>query len=365
MTVTVPQLREELELITGMDDMPLIYDPATGVYHRVSRSGHAILQRLDGSHTADDLAGLAQAADDDARAAFRKQLDEFLAHLERSGLLVGSELPDVGEREGRVRTSRLMPRVVITRELPRILEPVAALLRGAPLGVLGPAAVVLAVVGFGAGVTTLVARGGMWATFDPAPLLTAIALQLTLILAHESSHALVAQVLGVPVRGLGFAVLFWFMPVAYVDRTDAYRLRGRRGRVAIAVAGMTTDGILCGVVAALAWNASGFWSDTLLLLLTFQIIGLVINTNPLLPSDGFSALEAATGLVNFRARAFLYLRSTVTRTDLPSHLRRLSWRRRAGFVAYAVVALVYVLAAAFMFVRLFVGMTGHFMEVFG
>lgn len=347
MTVTTaPRLREELELITGMDDLPLIYDPATGVYHRVSRSGQAILQKLDGQHTPEDLVELVRGKDPAQREAFRQQLDRFLEHLTSSGLIEGSELPLVGERQGRFRTSRLMPRVVVSRSLPKFLEPVAQLLRAAPLGLLSLLVALISISGFLTGGWALFSQGGTWVTLDLGPVFTATALQLLIIFFHESAHALVAQILRVPVRGLGFAMLFWFMPVAYVDRTDAYRLRGRRPRVAIALAGITSDGFFCGMVGIAAFYTSGFWQDTLLLLLTFQLIGLLINLNPLLPSDGYSALETATGAVDFRGRSFAYLKSAFSRKPVPGHLENLSWQKKSAHILYAAVSMAYVLLVA-------------------
>ena len=79
--------------------------------------------------------------------------------------------------------------------------------------------------------------------------LLAIPLVLLQILIHETLHAVVAQYLRRPVRGLGVALLFYFMPLAYVDRTDAYRHRGRPGRVMLAVAGPLSDGIAGGCTA--------------------------------------------------------------------------------------------------------------------
>ncbi|WP_447644594.1 hypothetical protein [Nocardioides zeae] len=334
-----------------MDDMTLIFDPRTGVYHRVSRSGGAVLARLDGSTTADDIVRLAGLADDPERdLAFRAQLDGFLGHLERSGLLVGSALPDDGRHERRASSSRMMPRIVLTRALPRLLEPLAAVLRGRHLPLLGGAALLLAVAGFATGVVTLLTADGLSLTRSGTAFLAAAVLQLTLIAVHETAHALVAQVQRVPVRGLGVAMLFWFMPVAYVDRTDAYRLRGRGGRVAIALAGMTSDGIFCGLTAVAALATDGWWSHTFALLLVLQLIGLMINLNPLLPSDGYSALEAATGQVDFRGRAFGLVGAVVRRRPLPVHLATTGAGRRLVYVGYAAVSAAYVALAAVLLV---------------
>jgi putative peptide zinc metalloprotease protein len=351
MTTTAPRLRDGLEVLTGMDEMTLIFDPVSGAYHRVSRSGGVLLAHLDGAHSVDDLTRLADptGADLTRRTQFRTQLDGFLDHLDRSGLLAGSE-PPAPTAEKRAKTSRMMPRVVVSRSLPRLLEPLAARLRGGLAPVLAWIAAALAVAGFAAGFGVLFTHGGVSVPRSGLAFALAAVLQLVLILLHESSHALVAQVLKVPVRGLGFAMLFWFMPVAYVDRTDAYRLRGRRGRVALALAGMGSDGVWTGVVGGAALLTDGFWQHTFLLLLTLQLIGLMVNLNPLLPSDGYSALEAASGQVDYRGRAFGLVGSVLARRPRPSYLRGLPTRRAAGYTAYAVGSAGYVLLVAAMLV---------------
>lgn len=341
MNTAAPKLREDLELISGMDDLPLIFDPATGVYHRISRSGRILLGYLDGSRTTDDLMLLLSKSDPHRPERFRHQLDAFVSKLDDSGLLVGSAPPPAAD-QGRFRTSMMMPRVIVTRALPTVLEPIAAALRAAPLRLLAGVAVLGAVAGFALGAHTL------FASAPPAmhqlgwAFLTAVGVQLLLVLIHENAHALVAQINRAPVRGLGFALLFYVMPVAYVDRTDAYRLRGRGGRIAIALAGMASDGWFCGITAIVALRSTGFTHHTATILLGIQMLGLFVNLNPLLPTDGYTAIETATGLVDLRGRSFTLLKRTASRRSLPSYLATLSRRARAGYLAYGTASAIYV-----------------------
>lgn len=339
---TAPKLREELEVITGMDDLPLIFDPVTGSYHRLSRSGRVLVGYLDGTRSTEDLVTLL-APTPEASERLRPQLDAFLTTLHDTGLLVASAPVSAPSR---LRASRMMPRVVVSQSLPRLLEPLAAVLRRAPLPLLSWTALLAALVGFAAGAVALAQHGLPPRSQAAAAVAVAVLVQLVLVLVHECAHALVAQVQRVPVRGLGFAMLFWFMPVAYVDRTDAYRLRDRRGRLAIALAGMVSDGIGCGTTAVVLWCSDGFVEHVAVALIGFQLVALLVNLNPLLPGDGYTALETATGLVDFRGRAFSLVKALGSRQPLPVHLATLTRRARLGYVAYAIVAAAYVALAA-------------------
>jgi putative peptide zinc metalloprotease protein len=328
-------------MISGMDDLPLIFDPVTGIYHRVSRSGELLLGHLDGNRTTEDLVGLLSG--DSVRADdVRRQLDAFLSRLSESGLLVGSDLPEKRRRQGRIHTSLLMPRVIVTRSLPVILEPIARHLRNGPLRLMAALALTGAILGFAYGAYTLRSAGAPAMNKLGPAFLAASLCQLTLVLVHENAHALVAQIHKVPVRGLGFAMLFYCMPVAYVDRTDAYRLRGRGGRLAIALAGVTSDGWFCATTAVVVLNSTGFVHQCATILLAFQMMGLLVNVNLLLPSDGYTAVETATGLVDVRGRSFALVRCVVLRRPLPTHLANLSARVRAGYFAYGGACVLYI-----------------------
>jgi len=321
-----PKLREDLELISGMDDHPLIFDPTTGIYHRVSRSGQLLLTYLDGSHTVDELAALVapkRSIPVDVSDSER-QLQAFVTKLDISGLLVGSVQPTPDANQRRAKSSSLMP------------------LRRSPLGILAALAGLLSIAGFLLGASTLYSTPRPDLHELGAAFVIAVAAQLLIVLIHECAHALVAQINGVPVRGLGFALLFYVMPVAFVDRTDAYRLRGRRGRIAIALAGMTSDGLFCGATGIVALTSDGLVHRTAMVLLTFQMIGLFVNLNPLMPGDGYTAVEAASGLVDPRGRSFALLRHLVLRRPLPSYLINLPKRARVGYLTYGAAAAIYI-----------------------
>ncbi|MFD8492788.1 hypothetical protein [Amycolatopsis sp. NPDC059657] len=341
MISAAPKLREELEILRGMDDTPLIFDPVTGHYHRISPAAEVIVKHLDGSRTKQDLVEFLSGGQSARSVALERNIDPFLEALAKSGLLVGSPLPDKVLKSDRVRSSMFMPRVVLTRSLPKLLEPLARLLRLLPVKFFAILLGIVALGGYAVGGYALLAGTPPIVYVHVPAFVTAVIAQLLIVLIHELSHAVVAQVLKAPVRGLGVALLFYFMPVAYVDRTDAYRLHGRGGRVTLALAGITSDGILCGLVGLTALNSDGFIQATAIFLLGLQLLGLIVNVNPLLPSDGYSAVEAGTGLVDPRGRAFTVLKSVLRRRELPPHLASTSQRAKASYFAYGAVCVAY------------------------
>ena len=360
-TSTRPRLRSDLELIRGMDDVPLLYDRTTGVYHRLSGSAAALLGRLDGTVAPADLARAVARQRPCALPSAEAEVDRFLDELERSGLLAAAAAED-GAQEApapehvapRVRWSALMPRVTLVRRLAPVLEPLAVLLRRLParpaLGlwsagaVLGhSAAVALVVAGLAAGEHALDVGTDRSAGLA---LLVAMVLFLLQIAVHEGAHALACQVLGVPARGAGVGMLFFVMPLAFVDRTDAYRIRGRTGRVFIALAGPLTDGWFAGATALVALGSSGAVHDVASALLLLQVIGVLTNVNPLLPSDGYCAVEAGFGLADPRTRSMTLLKHAVSRRPLPSYLSSAPRRARRGYAVYGAVCLLYAVLVA-------------------
>jgi putative peptide zinc metalloprotease protein len=158
---------------------------------------------------------------------------------------------------------------------------------------------------------------------------------------HETSHTLVTSGAGIKVRDAGFAILYWFLPVLYVDRTDAYRLQDPRQRAWIAVAGPLWDATGAGLTALLSWYCAGITAATLRALSLCQLLFLVSNLNPFLPSDGYHAVEALAGELNFRGRAFSVLLHRLRIRSLPPYLCGISKRKQWFCCAYSVASAAY------------------------
>ena len=368
-TSPIPRLRRGVSLIVGMDDQPMLFDSDSGKYHRLGAAAAFIVNQFDGVRS---LPTIIEQLPQDIDEAGARRITSLVGNLRDKSLLAGSEpTPAASVAPTRVRRSHgrhtaqprqprhlkveqprrsggwWLPRIIIARKYHLVVAPIVSLLQHLPARALGWVFLVLAACGYTAGVMALTSLAG-----GPRPsatvVVTAVAIQLVSILAHESWHAIVAGYLGTPIRGLGVALMFWVIPIAYVDRTDSYRVRSRLGRAMLAFAGICSDGVVCGVEAAVAAAFTGEVRQVALTLCAFQLTMLVTNLNPLTQSDGVATVEALTGSVNLRGRSMLILRSVFTRAPLPPALARMRLTVRGAYFLYGLAcALLSVVGTVF------------------
>ena len=354
-TSPIPRLRRGVSLIVGMDDQPMLFDSDSGKYHRLGAAAAFIVGQFDGVRP---LPTIIEELPQDIDEAGAQRITGLVDNLRDKGLLAGGEpAPAVPEAPVRTRRTRgrhtaqprqarhlkverprrsggwWLPRIIIARKYHRIVAPIVTLLQRLPAPALSWVFLALAACGYAAGAMVLSSLAG-----GPRPgvlvLVTAVAIQLVSILLHESWHAIVAGYLGTPIRGLGVALMFWAIPIAYVDRTDSYRVRSRSGLTMLALAGIFSDGVVCGLEAAIAWASTGTVRQVALTLCAFQLTMLVTNLNPLTQSDGVAAIEAATGSVNLRGRSMFVLRCVLRRQPLPPALAVMRPAVRWGYFIY-------------------------------
>ena len=359
-TSPIPRLRRGVSLIVGMDNQPMLFDSDSGKYHRLGAAAAFIVGQFDGVRP---LPTIIEELPQDIDEAGAKRITSLVDNLRDKSLLVGSEpapaaaVPAAPARTRRTRGRHTaqprqarhlkverprrsggwwLPRIIIARKYHRIVAPIVTLLQRLPARALSWVFLALAVCGYAAGAMVLSSLAG-----GPRPgvlvVIAAVVIQLVSILLHESWHAIVAGYLGTPIRGLGVALMFWAIPIAYVDRTDSYRVRSRRGLTMLALAGIFSDGVVCGLEAAIAWASTGTVRQVALTLCAFQLTMLVTNLNPFTQSDGVAAVEAATGSVNLRGRSMFVLRRVLTRQPLPPALAVMRPAVRWGYFIYGLL----------------------------
>ncbi len=358
------RLADGVELVSGPNDLPLLYVAARRSYVRLGEAAADIARWLRGrTATSGEIAQHLADRYGAAAAVDQQQLTDFLQQLDAAGALEQDGAADVqASRWQRLRAAlgrrASQPRLrVIAWRLDRSFfeRPLAAVRRRAgalPLVVVASlslaAAAMVAYTFFG--VDNLACP----ATVPLGFFAGAIALHIA---AHELSHTLTASWYGVKIREVGIELLYYFIPVVYTDRTDSYRLADFKSRAAIALAGPVFDLCAAGATAAVAYLTAGAFSNEarllssrLQLLMVLQLLIFAANLNPLMPTDGYHAAEAWFGHLNFQRRAFTLLFRRLTLRSLPPHLRDLSRRQQIGYLAFAVSSLAYVLTLAVTFV---------------
>ncbi|MEE4659560.1 MAG: HlyD family efflux transporter periplasmic adaptor subunit [Halieaceae bacterium] len=315
-------LRQELELIEVApfeDGSPRwrLYDPAANKFYDLGWLEVEILQELRSNLDPElNSAGLAKIVADRAHVlCSSQQIDEFIEFLEEHDLF-WIEGERALEHRKRLRTPRwktmlqgiwrqyLFFRVPILnpdRLLDRIMPYVGWAFRARAWWVIGWIAL------FAIYLTSRQADyffNTFVGYFTPQGL---VYFGLAVILAkvlHEFGHALAARRYGCSVRAMGVAVLvFW--PILYTDTTDAWRLRSRRKRAMIGVAGMVVE-LGLAAVCLLLWNfvPDSFLRNILFMMSTTTwIMTLAINLNPLMRFDGYYILSDLTGVENLQERA--------------------------------------------------------------
>lgn len=353
---TSHQLKLYVERTHGLDERELLYDPARGKYMALSGSAGALINHFDGVRTgAEVLAQLRQQP----TPAQTERVARLFHDIRQSGFLTE---PPVGE-SGREATARFarrehMFRFPLIRNVGRFLEPVTVPLRSVPPVVLVNVWLVLAAIGVGFGITGLTNTyvGSMPSGLWVVPLIMAAQIAV-----HEMAHAMVCQYLRVPAREAGVALMLYFLPVGYVDRTDSYRVRSRSGRVMIAMAGPLSDQIWFGAAGIVALTAPEPVAHVAVVVMVCQILLTVMNFNPLTPSDGYHAVTAALGIINMRGNALSYGVHLVLRTPLPTNFDAKGRTERAWLVIYAVFCLGFVAIALVAVVRAAGGYLGIFL----
>ncbi len=143
---------------------------------------------------------------------------------------------------------------------------------------------------------------------DPSSLLLLYLAYPLLKLLHELGHALALVRWGGRLEQVGL-MLMVFVPLPFVDASDAHHFSQRHQRVLVGSAGVMVE-LALAVAGLLLWSQSpeGPWRD-----LGFNIafIGalssVLFNGNPLMRFDGYYVLSDALNVHNMNSRSYRYL----------------------------------------------------------
>jgi putative peptide zinc metalloprotease protein len=340
-------LSPDVERLTGANFQPMLYLESGQRYIRLSRGAAGLLDALDGITTAEQILARVKSCGDPLVEARRRQVVlQAIDGLRRAGAFTldrGDEAKDQQPRWRRWAAGP--PRLRVTRGIDGLIARpagVAARHRRA----VGLALVVLVL----AGVAVCIA--GACGFSPPSAVLwpAVFGVVLVEVAVHELAHAAACKVFGVRVREAGIMLWGWFLPLAYVDCTDTYRLPAKRPRVLVALAGPYVDLVAAAACAVVMLAAHGELAGTASIIFLSLLLMLARNLTPLLPTDGYHALEAVTGQLNLRRRAWSQLRAWST-SRVPGVRRGAAespaasmTRWQTAYIAYGIASVLYTIA---------------------
>lgn len=292
----------------------VLFNQATGRYHRVNSQAYELVGRLDGRHSVEEVWSvlLEQFGDE---APSQNDVIRILGQMTDAGLIQAEVAPDVRqlvrdghERHRKEQRSRLNP---LSFRL-GLFNPSAMLERLVPVGRLfwnGWATALWCVLVLGAAWAVLVnlrevltygrhyfmSPGYLAAAWVAYPLMKAL---------HELGHAMALRRYGceVPEVGVNF---FMFVPMPYVDASASNRLVNRWQRARISVAGIGVE-LALAALAAIVWlNVEDGWvrQAAFVVMSLGGLSTLLFNGNPLMKLDGYYVLCDVLDLPNLAGRS--------------------------------------------------------------
>jgi putative peptide zinc metalloprotease protein len=162
---------------------------------------------------------------------------------------------------------------------------------------------------------------------------------------HESSHGLACKHFGGGVEKMGFTLMY-FAPSFFCDASQAWVYADRWQRIAVAIAGIWIDLIVCVFATFLWWGTTAGMTIHELAYKVMMVTGIgvsLLNLNPLIKLDGYLIFSDLIHEPDLKERSTAYL-SSLTRKrifGLPAEVEFVPQRRRAFYIIYAILSGMY------------------------
>lgn len=302
-----PRLRPDIEFIPPEEGHGAwtLADERQRRFTRVGGGAAALLRSLDGTRdlqqVKDDL-GSTGVSQRDVDAALRKFTD--------LGLLIGTDTAPEKQSRFRFQPPASLQFTVLDR--PRFLSPgrlVPRLLANRAVAI-GCALAILA----GLAAAVLGATELAKAAWQPMPWhywLIAAGTVVAVNAVHELAHGAVLARFGGHPHRIG-AMLFYCAPAMFCDVTDLWRLRTRRQRVLVALAGVICQLAAAGLFALGSALFDGGAGRILALCALLNAFTGVLNLLPFIRLDGYIALMAWVNIPNLRDKSMADCRAVIS-----------------------------------------------------
>ena len=297
----------------------VLQDSTGGKYHRLSPGAYALVSRMNGVLTMQQLWDDACSKGGDAIPT-QDEMVELLMQMHSNDLLHCDVTPDTAELFERYKKRKRMKwkqwlMQPMSLKIP-LIDPEAFLTRFAHhfAWLFSPRGAILWLLVV---VPSILLAGEHWKELTlnlsdhvlSASNLVVLALVYPLVkAAHELGHGFATKVWGGSVHEMGLMFLI-FVPVPYVDASAASAFRSKQRRAIVGAAGMLAEVFLAaiamyvwvlvepGVVRAVAFNV----------MLIAGVSTVIVNGNPLLRYDGYYILADLIEMPNLGQRGQKYL----------------------------------------------------------
>jgi putative peptide zinc metalloprotease protein len=358
-----PRIRSDLRFVAQVQDgVPIfvVKDPARQKYFRFGKPEGWLMQEMDGTRTASQIAGrmreeLGLAVSTGSIESFHRRLQELgLAERppkERSVLIMESIRQ---QRQNRLR----VPGHTVLRMRFSLGDP-DELFTGLAKHLRffwSPGFVAFSVGLFAIYGIIVISRwndfsAGLGMMYRPAEYTLTFAVTLYLVLViitiiHEFGHGLTCKHFGGEVHEIG-GMLLYFSPAMYCNVNDAWTFERKSHRLWVTFAGGWIE-LVVAALASVLWvltdPGTALHQVAFITMITGGTLALILNFNPLIPLDGYYALMDWVEIPNLRARSFEYFgavtRRHFLRLDVPVPV--VTPRERRIFLIYAMLATLYV-----------------------
>jgi putative peptide zinc metalloprotease protein len=162
---------------------------------------------------------------------------------------------------------------------------------------------------------------------------------------HETGHGLTCKHFGGNVEKMGFTLMY-FAPSFFCDASQSWIYANRWQRVAVSIAGIWIDLIIC-VFATVVWwgTATGMAiHDLSYKIMMVTGIGVsLLNLNPLIKLDGYLIFSDVVREPDLKEKSTAYLSGLVRRNifRLPVEVEFVPRRRRVFYIIYAILSGIY------------------------
>jgi putative peptide zinc metalloprotease protein len=162
---------------------------------------------------------------------------------------------------------------------------------------------------------------------------------------HETGHGLTCKHFGANVEKMGFTLMY-FAPSFFCDSSQAWIYGGKWQRIAVAIAGIWIDLIVCFIATLIWWGTTTGMAIHDLAYKVMMVTGIgvsLLNLNPLIKLDGYLIFSELTHESDLKEKSTVYLSGLVRKHifGLPVELEFIPRRRRAFYVIYAILSGLY------------------------